>query len=434
MNTSSTDQKTLLVVDDNPTNIKVLFNFLKEEGFKVLVAKDGLNALEKLTSIQPDLILLDIMMPGIDGFETCHRIKEDPKINTIPIIFMTALADANNKVKGLSSGAVDYITKPFQQEEVLARINLHLKLKSLTQELATVNASLEQKVEERTAELKKAQSQLVLTEKMSSLGQLVAGIVHEINNPVGFIAGNIAEAKNYAQDLIQLVQLYQEKYPEPDDDILDELEEIDFEYLLEDFPKLLKSMEEGTNRITNISQSMRTFSRADSDQKVSFHCHDGIDSTIMILRHRLKAKDYRPEIKITKNYGELPPIPCYPGQLNQVFMNLLANAIDALEDSNQGKSYEEIQNQPNEIEIVTSYDADGNQVQIDVHDNGIGMKPDIQQKIFDYLFTTKGVNKGTGLGLAISREIIEDKHQGTLDFTSQLGQGTTFTLILPVKE
>ncbi|MDJ1181161.1 response regulator [Roseofilum sp. BLCC_M91] len=434
MNTSSTDQKTLLVVDDNPTNIKVLFNFLKEEGFKVLVAKDGLNALEKLTSIQPDLILLDIMMPGIDGFETCHRIKEDPKINTIPIIFMTALADANNKVKGLSSGAVDYITKPFQQEEVLARINLHLKLKSLTQELATVNASLEQKVEERTAELKKAQSQLVLTEKMSSLGQLVAGIVHEINNPVGFIAGNIAEAKNYAQDLIQLVQLYQEKYPEPDDDILDELEEIDFEYLLEDFPKLLKSMEEGTNRITNISQSMRTFSRADSDQKVSFHCHDGIDSTIMILRHRLKAKDYRPEIKITKNYGELPPVPCYPGQLNQVFMNLLANAIDALEDSNQGKSYEEIQNQPNEIEIATSYDADGNQVKIEIQDNGIGMKPDIQQKIFDYLFTTKGVNKGTGLGLAISREIIEDKHQGTLDFTSQLGQGTTFTLILPVKE
>lgn len=434
MNTSSLDQKTLLVVDDNPTNIKVLFNFLKEEGFKVLVAKDGLNALEKLTSIQPDLILLDIMMPGIDGFETCRRIKETPKINTIPIIFMTALADANNKVKGLSSGAVDYITKPFQQEEVLARINLHLKLQSLTQELASVNASLEHKVEERTAELKKAQSQLVLTEKMSSLGQLVAGIVHEINNPVGFIAGNIAEAKNYAQDLINLIQLYQDKYPQPDEDILEELEAIDFDYLQQDFPKLLKSMEEGTNRITNISQSMRTFSRADSDQKVDFNCHDGIDSTIMILRHRLKAKDNRPEIQITKNYGDLPPIPCYPGQLNQVFMNLLANAIDALEDSNQGKSYQDIQNQPNEIVITTGYDGDNNQVKIEIHDNGIGMKPEIKEKIFDYLFTTKGVNKGTGLGLAISREIIEDKHQGTLSFTSQLGQGTTFTVTLPVKE
>ncbi|MBP0008815.1 MULTISPECIES: response regulator [unclassified Roseofilum] len=433
MNTSSSDQKTLLVVDDNPTNIKVLFNFLKEEGFKVLVAKDGLNALEKLASIQPDLILLDIMMPGIDGFETCHRIKKDPNINTIPIIFMTALADANNKVKGLSSGAVDYITKPFQQEEVLARINLHLQLQSLTQELASVNASLEQKVEERTAELKTAQSQLVLTEKMSSLGQLVAGIVHEINNPVGFIAGNIAEAKSYAQDLIQIIQLYQEKYPEPGDEILDELDAIEFDYLQEDFPKLLKSMEEGTNRITSISQSMRTFSRADSDRKVSFNCHDGIDSTLMILRHRLKAKDYRPEIKITKNYGELPPIACYPGQLNQVFMNLLANAIDALEDSNQGKTYEEIQNQPNEILITTSCDTNNHQVKIDIQDNGAGMKPEIQQKVFDYLFTTKGINKGTGLGLAISRQIIEDKHQGTLNFTSQLGEGTTFTLALPVK-
>jgi len=432
MNTSSTDQKTLLVVDDNPTNIKVLFNFLKEEGFKVLVAKDGLNALEKLTSIQPDLILLDIMMPGIDGFETCRRIKEAPNTNAIPIIFMTALADANNKVKGLSSGAVDYITKPFQQEEVLARINLHLKLQSLTQELADVNASLEQKVEERTAELKKAQSQLVLTEKMSSLGQLVAGIVHEINNPVGFIAGNIAEAKNYAQDLIQLVQLYQEKYPEPDEDIVDELESIEFDYLQEDFPKLLKSMEEGTNRITDISQSMRTFSRSDCDQKVSFNCHDGIDSTIMILRHRLKAKDYRPEIEVIRNYGDLPPIDCYPGQLNQVFMNLLANAIDALEESNHGKSYGEIQKEPNQITITTSYDAEQHNVRINIQDNGIGMKPEIQQKVFDYLFTTKGMNKGTGLGLAISRQIVEDKHQGTLGFKSALGEGTTFMVTLPV--
>jgi signal transduction histidine kinase len=309
-----------------------------------------------------------------------------------------------------------------------------LKLQSLTQELANVNASLEEKVEERTAELKKAQSQLVLTEKMSSLGQLVAGIVHEINNPVGFIAGNIAEAKNYAQDLIHLIQLYQNKYPEPDDEIIDELEAIDFDYLQQDFPKLLKSMEEGTNRITNISQSMRTFSRADSDQKVLFNCHDGIDSTIMILRHRLKAKDNRPEIQVTKNYGDLPSIPCYPGQLNQVFMNLLANAIDALEDSNQGKSYQDIQNQPNEIVITTGYDGDNNQVKIEIHDNGIGMKPEIQEKIFDYLFTTKGVNKGTGLGLAISREIIEDKHQGSLNFTSKLGQGTRFTVTLPVKE
>ncbi len=430
--TNLNDQKTLLVVDDNPTNIKVLFSFLKEEGFKVLVAKDGLNALEKLQEVRPDLILLDVMMPGIDGFETCRRIKEDPEIKCIPVIFMTALADANNKVKGLTLGAVDYITKPFQQEEVLARINLHLQLQSLTQELARMNASLEQKVEERTAELKRAQSQLVLSEKMSSLGQLVAGIVHEINNPVGFIAGNIAEAKNYAEDLINLVKLYQQKYPETDPEIAEELEAIEFDYLEEDFPKLLDSMQEGTNRITAISQSMRTFSRADSDKKVPFNVHDGIDSTLMILRHRLKAKEDRPEIKVIKEYGDLPEIPCYPGQLNQVFMNLLANAIDALEESNQGKSYAQIEKAPNEIRIKTSLISDPKNVQVEIEDNGVGMSPEIQQKVFDYLFTTKGMKKGTGLGLAITRQIITEKHQGDLHFASALGKGTTFVVTLPL--
>ncbi|MCL1470673.1 hybrid sensor histidine kinase/response regulator [Argonema antarcticum] len=432
------EQKTILVVDDNPTNIKVLFDFLRNSGFKVLVAKDGENALSKLAEVTPDLILLDVMMPGIDGFETCRRIKDNIAIQMIPVIFMTALSDTEHKVKGLSLGGVDYITKPFQQEEVLARINMHLKLHFLTKELAKKNAqlselntSLQEKVEERTAELKKAQSHLVLHEKMSSLGQLVAGIAHEINNPLSFISGNLKYANDYAQDLINLIKLYQKYYPEPEPEIADEISTLELSYLVEDFPQLIASMREGTNRITQISQSMRTFSRADSDAKVLFNIHEGLDSTLLILKHRLKASEQRPAIEVIKEYGDFPEIECYPGQLNQVFMNLLANAIDALEESDRDRTFAEIEAQPSKIAISTEIDPNTERVIIRIQDNGIGMTAEIKQKVFDYLFTTKSVGQGTGLGLSIARQIVEDKHGGKISCNSILGQGTEFTIALP---
>ncbi|MFB2921264.1 response regulator [Aerosakkonema funiforme] len=429
---------TILVVDDNPTNIKVLFNFLRNSGFKVLVAKDGENALGKLAEVTPDLILLDVMMPGIDGFETCRRIKENISIQRIPVIFMTALADTEHKVKGLSLGGVDYITKPFQQEEVLARIKMHLKLHFLTEELAEkntqlreLNASLEKKVEERTAELKKAQAHLVLHEKMSSLGQLVAGIAHEINNPVGFIVGNLKHTNEYAHNLIKLIKLYQKYYPNPEPEILKEIDAIELDYLLEDFPQMLISMQEGTNRIKEISQSMRTFSRSDTDTKVTFNIHDGLDSTLLILKHRLKANEQHSGIEIIKNYGILPEIKCYPGQLNQVFMNLLANAIDALEESHRDRTFAEMQTQPSRITISTAIEPNTNLVTIKIADNGIGMTPEVKQRAFEHLFTTKSVGQGTGLGLSISRQIIEDKHGGKITFDSVYGKGTEFIILLP---
>jgi len=440
MNSKHEGQTTILIVDDNPTNIKVLFEFLRKVGFRVLVAKDGGDALNKLQSAVPDLILLDVMMPGIDGFETCRQIKANPNHGDLPIIFMTALADTDNKVTGLSLGAVDYITKPFQQEEVLARINLQLKLRSLTRELADknrqlaeLNSQLEQKVQERTSQLYKAQSQLVLSEKMSSLGQLVAGIAHEINNPVSFIGGNLSHAQDYARDLIHLLELYGKYYPEPEPEILEEIEAVDLEYLVKDFTKLLDSMKEGTKRLADISGSMRTFSRSDAQAGVEFDLHDGIDSTLMILKHRLKGNDDRPAIEIIKKYGKLPDIECYPGQLNQVFMNLLSNAIDAVEEKNVGRSFDQISADPNCITIETEYFPESRQVAIRIRDNGIGMTPDIQDKIFDYLYTTKGVGKGTGLGLAIVRQIVEDKHGGTIALASQPGRGTEFNVTLPAK-
>ncbi len=264
---------------------------------------------------------------------------------------------------------------------------------------------------------------------MSSLGNLVAGVAHEINNPVGFLTGNIQPALDYVQDIFGLLDLYQQKYPQPDADIDDEIKTIDLEYIRQDLPKLIGSMSEGVKRIRDISNSLRTFSRADSEYPVSCDIHEGIDSTIMILKHRLKADETHPEIQVIRNYGNLPEIKCYAGQLNQVLMNLLSNAIDALEESNHGRDYQEITNQ---ITIATELSSDQKQVIIQIRDNGIGMSTDLQTKVFDYLFTTKGVGKGTGLGLAIARQIVVERHGGSLEVQSQIGQGTEFLISLPI--
>ncbi len=418
----------ILVVDDNPTNLSVISQALRSVGWQVRIAVDGEDALSKVAQKQPELILLDVQMPGIDGFEVCQRLKADAATADIPVIFMTALADTASKVKGLSLGAVDYISKPFEQDEAIARVRIHLQLRHLTH-------SLEQQVNDRTAQLNQAvedlqQSQLriIQSEKMSALGNLVAGVAHEINNPIGCIVGNVQCVQASIKDLFGIIDLYQKKFPQPGTEIEDELENVDLEYLREDLPKLVKAMQNGGDRITSISKSLRTFSRADTDHKQCFNLHEGIDSTILILRHRLKANEYRPEIQVVTNYGQLPDIDCFPGQLNQVFMNLLANAIDIFDEMAQTQSFETIE--PQVITISTAIITD--RVRVNIHDNGAGMNEVIKAKIFDHLFTTKDVGKGTGLGLAIARQIIADKHDGELTVESILGQGTTFTIALPI--
>lgn len=422
----------ILVVDDTTTNLEIVFDILTNVGFKVATENDGNRALKQAEDKLPDLILLDVMMPGIDGFETCKILKENSATCDIPVIFMTANSDTNSKVKGLNIGAVDYITKPFHEEELLARIKTHLQLRNLTK-------TLEKRVAERTAALSKAlkdlqesQIQLVQTEKMSALGQLVAGVAHEINNPVSFIHGNLGHASIYFQDMINIINLYQLHYPNPVPEIQEEIAGIDLKYMLSDLPNLISSMKEGVQRIRNISTSLRIFSRADSDRKVFCNIHDGIDSTIMILKHRLKASENRPDIKIIRNYDNVPDLECFIGQLNQVFMNLLANAIDALEESNIGRTYIEIEADPNQILIQTTLTEDNNHILIKIKDNGLGMSPDVQQKIFDHLFTTKSVGQGTGLGLSIARQIVVEKHGGTLEVNSLLGKGSEFIIKLPI--
>jgi signal transduction histidine kinase len=277
-------------------------------------------------------------------------------------------------------------------------------------------------------QLKSTQTQLIQTEKMSSLGQLVAGVAHEINNPVGFIAGNLLHTQTYAQDLLRLLTAYEQAYPEGTALIQEIREEIDIEFLYEDFPKALSSMTIGTERIKEIVLSLRNFSRLDESEFKAVDLHEGIDSTLLILHHRLKASPDRPTIQVTPEYGPLPLIECAPGLVNQVMMNLLSNAIDALESAVQAK----IITAP-EIKIVTELDASGEGIYIRVIDNGTGIPSEILSRLFDPFFTTKPVGKGTGLGLSISYQIITEEHGGKLECRSVPGQGTTFQIWLPCK-
>jgi predicted ATPase/signal transduction histidine kinase len=288
-----------------------------------------------------------------------------------------------------------------------------------------------QQLEQALDNLQNAQLQIVQSEKMSALGNLVAGVAHEMNNPLGFIAASLKQAKPTFADIVEHLKLYQETLPNQSAEILDHAEEIDLEYILDDLPKVIDSMTMACDRLKNISTSLRTFSRADKDYKVPFNIHEGIDSTILILKHRLKANEQRPAVEVFTNYdGNLPQIDCFPGQLNQVFMNILANAIDAIEESNYGRNFNDILANPNRIQITTS--LENHLVKIAISDNGKGMNESVKSKIFDNLFTTKSVGKGTGLGLAIAKQIVEETHGGKLYCSSVLGQGTEFIIQIPL--
>lgn len=271
--------------------------------------------------------------------------------------------------------------------------------------------------------LQQTQTQLIQNEKMASLGQMVAGIAHEINNPICFIDGNIVYADQYASDLLHLLELYRKHYPEPVPEIKDEIETIDLDFLATDFPKLLKSMKEGANRIRQIVISLRNFSRLDEAEIKQVHIDEGIDSTLLILQHRLKKGLQHQEIQVEKNYGELPLIECYAGALNQVFFHILNNAIDVLES----------QPQPRKITISTEIET-RESIIIRIADNGCGIPETIQKRIFDPFFTTKPIGAGKGLGLSISHSIIIDKHGGKLTCNSTVGKGTEFAIALPISQ
>ena len=435
-----------MVVDNEYRNANLMLDLLKLSGFNVIVVEDGESAIEKVKNVLPDLILLDIIMPGIDGFEVCRYLQASEKTRNIPVIFMTSLSESTEKIKGLNLGAVDYVVKPFKTEELLSRINIHLRLqKEITEltaaeiELQKSASELEDKVQAKTVELsqsleelKAAQLQLIQSEKMSNIGALVAGIAHELNNPVSIVVGNVKLAETYLTAIINHMKLYQKEFPNPGLIIEKDMEEMDIDFLIEELPKILFSVKKASNRISEISVSLRSFARADSTSKVAFNINEGIDNALIILQHRLKANNQRPAIKIVKNYESLPQINCYPNTLNQVFMNLLVNAIDSLEEYNYKKlkTYQEILQNPNRITITTSI-IESYGVEIKIAHNGLGILENLKDKLYEAFENANTNNKISNLGLSMSYLIIVNKHGGELECNSLPEKGTEFVIKLP---
>lgn len=465
------DSPVILVIDDVLDNLRLLSKILHQRGYKVRQAIDGKVALRTVRSMQADLILLDIMMPEIDGYEVCRILKSDPLTQDIPVIFLSALDEVWDKVKAFQVGGSDYITKPFHHEEVLARVGNQIRLHQLSRQLKTQNTKLQdsesrerekaRQLEQTIAQLKRTQAQLIQTEKMASLGQLVAGIAHEINNPVNFISGNISFIQRYFKDALKIINIYQKHYPDPLPEIEEIYEEIDFDFLLKDWENLIQSMHVGADRIYTIVRSLQAFSKLNTSKTKSIDIHENIDRTLLLLQPRLKQAGNSREIQVIKEYGQLPDIIGYDSQLSQVFMNLIGNAIDALETDFEKEIQAElcVTCEPStkaevdidycrkkiepKIKIRTEFVREENldleeninahkgKVVIRIFDNGCGISSDVKNRIFDPFFTTKVVGKGTGLGLSISYQIVVEQHEGQLYCLSIPGEGTEFVVEIP---
>jgi predicted ATPase/signal transduction histidine kinase/tRNA A-37 threonylcarbamoyl transferase component Bud32 len=377
--------------------------------------------------------------------EDPYIVKKKPKsIVGLPIIYqgkLTGILYLENRLtsRAFTEQKLQILSLLCAQISIsIENSNLYQYLQSNLQELEIKNRALKasetrerekaNQLEIILQELQNTQMQLIQSEKMSSLGQMVAGIAHEINNPLSFITGNLSHTSDYTKDLLRLIELYQQNYPQPASEIQDLIEIIELGFLIEDLPQTLQSMQVGADRISEIVRSLRNFSRLDAMEKKPSNIHEMIDSTLMILQNRLKAQPKRPTINIIKEYGNIPIIQCYPGQLHQVFMNILANAVDAIEESAETG---EITKDNLQIRIHTQVNQE-NYVIISIADNGPGITEDVRQKLFDPFFTTKPVGKGTGIGLSISYQIVVEKHQGQLNCISAPGEDTEFIIKLPI--
>ena len=416
---------TILVVEDDPTTGSLIRTELQQKGYTVAIAKDGIDGLEQARNLRPPVIISDWMMPNMDGLEFCRRIKRDIGLSNIFFILLTAHTDVERRVEGIEAGADEFISKPFTKRELHSKVSQGMREYEFKRLMRLTNEQLSQTLEQ----LRQTQAQLVQNAKMSSLGQMMAGLAHEMNNPVNFLEGNLVYTRRNVQDLLGLVQLYQMEYPEATANIQDYIEDIDLEFLATDLPKVLQSMETGTRRISQIVSSFRRFARLDEDGRKACDLHEGLDESLFLLQHRFSLPEVEKEILIEKNYGALPLVDCFPGQINQVFFNVLTNAVDFLALAVTKKP--DLATWQPCISITTSC-VDDRWVEVAIADNGTGMLAEFQHRVFDPFFTTKSVGQGTGMGLSVSYQMVTENHFGQMTCESVFGEGTTFRIVLPM--
>ncbi|MEH2355119.1 hybrid sensor histidine kinase/response regulator [Nostoc sp.] len=446
-NQTNHQKRNILVVDDTPDNLRLLSAMLTAQGFEVRKALNGKMALTACQMVLPDVILLDINMPGMDGYQVCQQLKADDKTSEVPVIFISALDDVVDKVKAFDVGGVDYIAKPFHGAEVVLRIENQINLRLLQVKLQEKNFLLQQALDN----LKASQVQQIQNEKMVALGQLVAGLAHEINNPISFIYGNLQYAGQYVEDLVNIIEVYQQEYPKPTPKIQQIAKDVDLNFIIKDLQNLIGAMYRGSDRIREIVLALQHFSRHDEAEIKRVNIHEDIENTLVMLQHRLREAADRPAIVVVKDYGNLPLVTCYASELNQVFMHLLNNAIDAIEEgvgsgelgphsgdreqwgvTNQSSTPYSLLPTP-QIRIQTEVTG-LNLVKIAIADNGLGIEESLRSRLFDPFFTTKPVGKGSGLGLSISYQIIVQKHGGNISCNSSVGKGAEFAIEIPIEQ
>ncbi|MEP6517368.1 sensor histidine kinase [Microcoleus vaginatus] len=433
----------IMFVDDEPDLESLLSQRFRKriraEKWQLFFAHNGVQALEKLKEYPDvDIVVTDLNMPEMDGLTLLSKLNQ---INLpFKTIVISAYGDLKNIRNAMNFGAFDFLTKPIDFQDLEITLNKTLReVQQLKENLRLRESEAHAREEAQhlqncMQDLQKTQAQLIQTAKMSSLGQVVAGIAHEINNPVNFIYGNISHVSDYIQDLLHLLHLYQQQYTPPCSEIQTEIEAIDLEFLIADLPAILASMKGGVDRIQKVVLSLRNFSRLDEAHIKPVDIHEGIKSSLMILQNRLHTRAARPEIQVIEDYSALPLVECYAAEVNQVFINILSNAIDALKEYNKQRSLEDIRACPLAITIRTFLLEEQSRVVIQILDNGPGMTAEVKDRIFEPFFTTKPVGEGTGLGLYISYQIVQEKHGGALKCFSEVGQGTEFWIEIPIRQ
>lgn len=417
--------KDILIVDDQPMNLRLLTEMLDVSDYSVRAALNGSLALQAVQVKLPDLVLLDIKMPDMDGYEVCTRLKTDERTQDIPIIFLSALDEVVDKVRAFALGAVDYITKPFNTEEVLLRVKNHLSLCEAKKQLESKNAQLKTALRQ----LKASQDHVLQSEKMASIGRLSAGIAHEINNPLSFIASNQSTMQAYVERLRTIIGKYRElqvlvaeqvagKFDRESclellEDVRKVEKQLNLDFMLDDAAEIQADNQIGVERIQKIVSGLSEFVKTDDETYQEADLHQEIETVLSVMAAQISDR-----IAVTKDYGQLPKIECYRNPLRQVFLNLIDNAIKAMGE---------------EGELFIRTRCLKNKVQIQIRDSGGGIQEDKLGWIFDPFFSTRAVGQGVGLGLSIAYSII-NQHCGEIKVENAPEQGAVFTITLPVRQ